>query len=52
MQEIITYILVFAASAYTIYGLIKMFISINKNDNSNICSAGCKSCSLNTEKLI
>ena len=44
MQEIITYSLITAALAYTLYGIVKLFIP--SKDKGHCCSSGCSSCSV------
>ncbi len=48
-QEIITYLIIFSATIYTIFNAVRMFIP-DKNENcKSACSSGCASCSLKTK---
>ncbi len=49
VQEIITYIIIFLAFAYTIYKLIKLVLPSKKEVN-NSCSSGCSGCAISSNK--
>ncbi len=45
IQEIITYIIIIAASVYTLYSFVRTFIP-SKNKSVHSCCGSCSGCSL------
>jgi hypothetical protein len=46
IQEIITYIIILAASLYTFYGLYKLILPGKVKRNSHQCTGSCSGCAL------
>jgi hypothetical protein len=46
LQEILTYIIVLSAFAYTIYSFMAMIIPAKNGKTKHACSSGCTGCSI------